>query len=105
MMRVVAAGLMTIALLGAQSALAGSACSEPGPLTDIPSGASATREQMLSAQRTLKAYDIAIKAYSDCLRESGDTTNRANMAVDQLTKLAETFNVELHAFKERNGAG
>jgi hypothetical protein len=53
----------------------------------------------------MKAYDNAVKAFSDCLQAEGDTSNRANTAVDRLMKLAEKFNVELHAFKEHNGAG
>jgi hypothetical protein len=79
-------------------------CTEPVAFTDIPSGASATREQMLAAQRGMKAYDLAVKAYSDCLRDAGDTSNRANVAVDRLERMAARFNVELKAFKERNGA-
>lgn len=88
----------------ATTAFAGG-CSEPPAFTEIPNGAYATRDQMLSAQRAMKAYDIAIKAYSDCLHDAGDTTNRANLAIDRLAHLAEKFNFELHAFKEHNGAG
>jgi hypothetical protein len=80
------------------------ACSEPVTLVEIPSGAKASREEMLSAQRAMKAYDNAVRAYSDCLHDEGDTSNKANIAVDKLQRLAERFNVELHAFKERNGA-
>src|SRR5579862_2126230 len=103
MRRLVITGAVLMAQFGAVSAYAGS-CSEPPAFTDIPSGASATREQMLQAQRAMKAYDLAVKAYSDCLRDAGDTTNRANLAVDRLGKMAERFNAELHAFKEKNGA-
>ena len=101
---VVVTGVVLFAQLAAAPAFAGN-CSEPAAVTDIPSGASATREQMLSAQRAMKAYDNAVKAYSDCLHDAGDTSNKANLAVDRLAHMAERFNIELHAFKERNGAG
>jgi hypothetical protein len=101
---VVVTGVLLFAQLAAAPVLAGG-CSEPAAFSDIPSGASATREQMLSAQRAMKAYDNAVKAYSDCLHDAGDTSNKANLAVDRLAHLAERFNTELHAFKERNGAG
>jgi len=103
MKRLLLAAVVGLAQLGAHSAFAAE-CVEPPPITDIPNGASATREQMLSAQRTIKAYDIAIKVYSDCLRDANDATNRANQAVERLQKLAEKFNTQLVAFKERNGA-
>lgn len=101
-MRRVLWAVIAVTQFAAAAATAG--CTEPTPFTEIPSGASATREEMLSAQRSLKAYDNAVKAYSDCLHDAGDTSNRANQAVDKLQKLAERFNAELHTFKERNGA-
>jgi hypothetical protein len=100
----VLAGVVLLAQFAAVPAMAGS-CTEPAAFTDIPSGARATREQMLTAQRSMKVYDNAVKAYSDCLHDAGDTSNRANLAIDRLARLAERFNVELHTFKERNGAG
>ncbi|HWW21806.1 MAG TPA: hypothetical protein VNZ06_13480 [Steroidobacteraceae bacterium] len=103
MKRLVITGMVLFAQLAAAPVFAGN-CSEPTPFTEIPSGASATREQMLAAQRAMKAYDIAVKAFSDCLKDAGDTSNRANVAIDKLEHMAQRFNVELHAFKERNGA-
>ena len=103
MKRLLLAAVLVLTQLCARSAFAAD-CVEPPAVTEIPNGSSATREQMLSAQRTIKAYDIAIKAYSDCLRDANDETNRANQAVERLQKLAEKFNVQLIAFKGRNGA-
>jgi hypothetical protein len=96
--------LLVISLIVIQFAAraANAACTEPTPLDDIPSGAKATREQMLSAQRAMKTYDNAVRAYSDCLHEEGDTSKRTDVAVDKLQKLAERFNAELRAFKARN---
>lgn len=96
-------GVLMLAQFAAAPAFA-AGCTEPPMFNEIPDGANATREQMLSAQRAIKAYDNAVKAYSECLRDAGDTSNKANVAVDRLQHIAERFNVELHTFKERNGA-
>jgi hypothetical protein len=103
MKRVLGASLFLMQI-AASAAMAGG-CTEPPPYTEIPSGVSATREEMLSAQHALKVYDNAVKAYSDCLHDAGDTSNRADTAVEKLQKVAERFNTELRAFKGRNGAG
>jgi hypothetical protein len=104
MKRVWLASMVLIAQLAGQASWAG-ACVEPAPFgDDIPSGASATRDSMLSTQRAIKAYDIAVKAYADCLRDSGDSSNRGNLAIQSLEKLASRFNDQLKLFKERNGA-
>jgi hypothetical protein len=104
MKRLVFSSLILAAQLAAASAFAGGFCEEPSVAAEIPSGATATRDQMLSAQRVIKAYDLAIKAYSDCLRESGDTSSRGTIAVQRLQQVADRFNTELRMFKERNGA-
>jgi hypothetical protein len=100
---VLLAGVVVLAQFAALAAYA-SNCTEPEPFTDIPSGAQATREQMLSAQRAMKSYDNAVKAYTDCLHDAGDSSGKINQAVDRLQKLAERFNDELRLFKQRNGA-
>lgn len=94
-------GLVAIAGFAGQSAFAG--CTEPSEVTDVPSGATASRDDMLAAQRAVKAYDAAVKDYTSCLTAAGDTSNKGNEAVDKLTKVAAKFNQELHAFKEKNG--
>jgi hypothetical protein len=96
------AGAFLVAQAVALPARAG--CTEPTPVTELPNGAKASRDEMLSAQRAMKAYDNAVKAYTDCLHDDGDTSNKSNAAVDRLQHMAERFNVELHTFKERNGA-
>jgi hypothetical protein len=100
---VLLAGVVVFAQFAASAAYA-ALCTEPVPFTDIPSGAQATRDQMLSAQRGMKAYDIAVKAYTDCLHDAGESSDKINQAVDRLHKLADRFNDELHAFKQHNGA-
>jgi hypothetical protein len=102
--RIWLASVIVAAQFAAQAAHAGT-CVEPATFSDdIPNGASATREAMLAAQRAIKAYDNAVKAFADCLRDAGDTSNRANAAVQNLEKIAGHFNDQLKVFKERNGA-
>jgi hypothetical protein len=79
------------------------ACAEPVAFEAMPDGATATREELLSAQRAIKAYDNAVKAYTDCLHDAGDSPAKANLAVAVLEKTAARFNEELHRFKLRNG--
>jgi hypothetical protein len=92
-------------------------CSAPAAAVQIPDGTTATRDQMVAAQRAVKAYDTAVKTYSDCLQHELDTQlagggnkqlleaqyDRLNNAeVDKLQKLAGKFNDELRAFKAKN---
>jgi hypothetical protein len=97
-------GLLLVTQFASASAFATGPCEEPIAVTDIPRGDSATREQMLSAQRAIKGYDIAVKLYADCLQKAGDNSPRANVAVERLQQMADRFNAELRTFKERNGA-
>jgi len=92
-------------------------CSAPAGLVQIPNGTTATRDQMVAAQRAVKSYDTAVKAYGDCLQHELDANlasggnkqqleaeyDRLNNAeVDKLQRLAGKFNDELRAFKARN---
>ena len=104
MKRVWLASIVLFAQFAAHGASAAN-CVEPAAyVDDIPNGASASRDVMLSTQRAIKAYDNAVKAYADCLRDSGDTSHRGDAAVQRLEQLASRFNDQLKLFKERNGA-
>ena len=87
-------------------------CTAPDGSVQIPSGAAATRDEMVAAQKAVKAYDNAVRAYSDCLQQqkalNGDNTKLADefdrrtaAELDKLQRLADRFNVELRAFKAR----
>ena len=80
------------------------ACKAPPAPPAPPSGVSATRDEMLAAQSAVKEYDAAVVAYSDCMKKSGGAESEINQAVMQLEKVAERFNAELRAFKQKNGA-
>lgn len=113
---------LTVLVIGTLGLVAGGTtyadCTLPdGGSITIPSGASATREEMVATQKALKAYDTAIRAYSDCLQDElakkiatgGDKaklgeeySRRSNEEVDKMQRLADKFNTELHAFKDKN---
>jgi len=115
-MTAAAAALAVLALL-ALPASARADCSAPSAAVQIPDGSTATRDQMVAAQRAVKAYDTAVKTYGDCLQHELDAKvagggNREqleaqydrlnNVEVDKLQRLAGKFNDELRAFKAKN---
>ena len=113
--------ILTVSILGAcaaSSACAWADCTPPdATVISIPNGTTATRDQMIAAQRAVKAYDTAVKAYGDCLQQQLDNQvaaggNKETLSVQydkmnndqvfKLQKLADKFNEELRAFKARN---
>ena len=78
-------------------------CVEPTPPGDPPSGATATRQEMLAAQSAIKVYDVAVGAFAECIKTSGGPASKADDAVRSVEKIAARFNAELRAFKQRNG--
>jgi hypothetical protein len=77
-------------------------CVAPTAPGEPPSGATATREQMVAAQAAIKGYDAAVAAFTECARKNGETL-KAEDAVRGVEKLAAKFNAELRVFKQRNG--
>lgn len=95
----------------------GMACDAPTLDPDIPNGRSATREDMVAAQKAVLALDGAVRAYTACLQAEqkreisqgisrpqaeGKYTRLQNEEVTRLQKIAERFNTELRAFKSQN---
>lgn len=78
-------------------------CVEPTAPPEPPRGATATREQMIAAQETIKVYNAAVTAFSACVDQNKGNHIRASVAVQQLEGLAERFNAELREFRKRNG--
>jgi hypothetical protein len=98
------------------------ACGAPEPPTDVPDGATATREQMVAAHDTVKAFDEATTIYTQCVDTTAyqagvqfksvatraDTealaalqTQLHNAAIDRDQALANRFNVQLRLYKAR----
>jgi Ser/Thr protein kinase RdoA (MazF antagonist) len=90
-----------IALLAPQHGIAD--CAEVVGAPVVPDGASASREDMLAANKAIKAYHVAVQTYVECLRANGGSIVRENRIVDELTKVAGKFNDELRTFKKRSG--
>jgi len=98
----VAVGL--IACLVAVPAFA-AICSEPREPPHIPDGATASREDMVTAMAAIKDYSAAVKKYWDCILPGRDTLERAiaDRAQANLVAIADKFNTEMYAFKKKNG--
>ena len=90
--------------------------------TDIPDGATATKEEMIAGQRKIKSYMSAMEEYLSCIeaaeqetvaaKDAADADGRQqriemynkkyDAAVDEMNLVAEQFNVQVRAYKERS---
>lgn len=97
------------------------ACDYPERI-QVPNGASATKEEMLAAQKTVKTYVADMEAYLDCILEEEKAaraaiedltpeveqqredmlTKKYNAAVDEMETVAARFNTEVQAYKSRD---
>jgi hypothetical protein len=95
-------------------------CVIPDATVQIPDGATATKDEMITAHKAVVAYDAAVKAYSDCLAQEltdkiaagGDKTTLPaeyvklnDTQVEKVQQLADKFNAELKAYNAAKGAG
>jgi len=103
-----------LAILAAGFASVGLACDYP-PLVAVPEGASATIDEMVAAQQSVRTYMDAMDAYLDCvndeLQTAGDDApeefkaimvSRHNAAVEEMEMVATSFNDQIAAFREAN---
>jgi hypothetical protein len=84
-------------------AVAAEDCVEPAEPQSLPSGATATRDEMRAGQEAMKVYNAAVTEFSACVERNHLTPTAANAAVKNLRALANRFNAELRTFKEKNG--
>lgn len=97
------------------------ACDYPSRI-DMPNGNSASRDDMIEGQRSVKEYVALMEEYLDCIvakekseraqaedlsseqeQAREDMLNKKyNAAVDEMEKVAAQFNAEVRAFKERS---
>ena len=88
---------------------------------DVPDGSTATKEEMIAGQRGIKSYMSAMEAYLSCIEAAEQETVAAtdeidvdakqqridmynkkyNAAVDEMNLVAEEFNMQVRAYKER----
>jgi hypothetical protein len=103
------------------SAQAALACDYPERI-QIPNGASASKEEMLSAQKDVKTYVADMEGYLDCILEEEKAaraaiedltpeveqqredmlTKKYNAAVDEMETIAARFNTEVQAYKSQD---
>lgn len=104
-------------------------CSYPPPPDHLPDGNTATLQEMVEAQKTVKEYDKAINAYVACIQlerddavgklaKPGETPTpeqkkamqdmerveiqKHNAAIDQLQSVADRFNEQVKVYKAKN---
>lgn len=100
------------------------ACTYPTEPSDIPDGKTATLEQMVAAQKSVKEFDQAIVAYTSCLKleheaalaKSPDLSDDKKKAMEKKLAqkhdaaitadeaLAARFNEQVKAYKAKAGS-
>lgn len=111
--------IAALAALGTASAAA--ACIYPRPPESVPDGRTATYDQMVEGQTAVKSFDADVTAYTACLQMERDSllanpeldearrieiaamyVKKNNAAVDEVQSVADRFNEQLRAFKDRS---
>lgn len=95
------------------------ACEYPERV-NVPDGRSASLEEMQTGQKDVKTYMAAMEEYLDCIDKEADDNaadaedeemqkqqrailvQKHNAAVDEMEQVAESFNVQVRAYKEAN---
>jgi hypothetical protein len=97
--------LLAISLIAIfESPLAFADCVVPPSAPNVPSGETASRDDMLAAMKRVKAYNVEVALYSDCVINTGGDDNQRNAVINALQHIADKFNAELRIFKAKNGA-
>jgi hypothetical protein len=112
--------ILAMALIAAAPAFAD--CPYPPTPNKLPDGASATMQDMLDGQKTVKEYEKAVNEYTSCIdkdlddqiAKAGDQlkperktemqrveAQKHNAAVDQLQSVADRFNEQVKVFKAK----
>jgi hypothetical protein len=95
---------LLILLAGSVSSPGFTDCVAPQMTGSIPNGNTASRDDMLAAHKSVKAYEIAVQDYLDCVDKGHESPDRQDRALRTLRDVGDRFNVEFHAFKVKNGA-
>jgi len=118
-MKNIMTSLISVAfLLSAPLALA---CDYPQRV-DVPNGTTATKEEMIAGQRSIKDYLATMDVYLACIEAAEQQTvaglaepdedakqqriemfnKKYNAAVEEMNLVAEEFNLQVRAYKERS---
>jgi len=105
---------LCIAVLASGLASASFACDYPA-LVAVPEGASATMDEMVTAQASVKSYMESMDIYLNCVNQELDAAgddapdefkaimvSRHNAAVAEMEAIAASFNDQIAAFREAN---
>ena len=97
-------------------------CTYPRPPAKLPDGATATRDEMVAANKQVKQYNTDMTAYLDCIKTDYDGTiaklpadateeskkqlaakyaQKNDAAVDEVSGVAARFNEQLRVFKAK----
>jgi len=119
MIRLLQLLLATACVFGAPLALS---CDYP-ERTSVPDGNTATKDQMVDGQRSVKSYMAAMEAYLSCIESAEQETvaggngnlgedakqqriamfnKKYNAAVEEMNLIAEQFNAQVRAYKDRS---
>ncbi len=96
--------MLKVLTLAAGMLLAGHAmaadCAAP-PAPTIPSGATASLDEMKAAQADMKKYMADADDFLKCLdfKHSADADDKHNKVAEQMQKSASAFNEQLKAYK------
>jgi len=117
--------LPVLLIAAALASPAHAACSAPTNEVKIPSGSTATMDEMLAAKKAIQENNAVVETYTQCLKAeqeakiaaggpdmkdeakvkiSTEYANLQNAEVEKLQKLADQFNVEVRAFKAKQAA-
>lgn len=97
------------------------ACDYPSR-ADLPDGSTATKEEMIAGQRSVKSYMGTMDEYLSCIEAAEQATvagndasdeeakqqriemfnKKYNAAVEEMNLVAEEFNVQVRVYKDRS---
>lgn len=116
----------TLIACAAMTSPAWAACSYPKAPDKIPDGTTATKDDMVAAQKLVKQYNTDMEAYLSCIKLEYDgqlakypadatpeqaaeraelekrQVQKHNAAIDELESVAGRFNEQVKAFKAKN---
>lgn len=103
-----------VAAAGFFSVSAFAACEQPS-MVRVPDGATASMDQLLTAQADVKTYMAAMETYLACLNEELEAggedapaefkslmVNRHNSGVSEMETVAAQFNQQVQAYRAAN---
>ena len=108
-------------VLAAMTSPAWADCTYPKSVGKLPDGKSATRDEMVTAQKVVKQYQANMTTYLDCIKAENDAalakesvtdaqrksindryTQKNDAAVDEAHDVAGRFNEQLRVFKAKS---